>query len=114
MPTITSGLTPFSIGIDPTGRFAYAANIDSDSVSAYNINPSTGVLSAMSVPSITVVGSQPTSVKVDPTGRFAYVVNSAAGNLSAYNVDAGTGAFSPMSVPTVGTGTNPQIIVFSR
>src|SRR5207244_10342622 len=35
-----AGMYPFSVAVDPTGRFAYVANEGSQSVSAYTIDPS--------------------------------------------------------------------------
>ena len=43
-PNVAAGGNPFSVTVDPTGRFAYVANAGSDDVSAYTINPTTGAL----------------------------------------------------------------------
>ena len=39
-----AGLRPFSVVVDPTGKFAYVANYGSNNVSAYTINAATGAL----------------------------------------------------------------------
>jgi len=40
----SAGQGPFSVTVDPTGRFAYVANVDSNNVSAFTIDGLTGVL----------------------------------------------------------------------
>jgi 6-phosphogluconolactonase (cycloisomerase 2 family) len=42
--TIPAGLSPISIAIDPSGKFAYVANFDSHNVSMYRIDAATGAL----------------------------------------------------------------------
>jgi 6-phosphogluconolactonase (cycloisomerase 2 family) len=43
-----AGTTPYYVTLDPSGRFAYVANSNSKSVSAYEIDAASGVLSAVS------------------------------------------------------------------
>ena len=57
----TTGDGPISVRVDPTGKFAYVANFDSDGLSAYTINPNTGALSALSGPPFTA-GDGPNSI----------------------------------------------------
>ena len=42
-----AGFAPFSVAVDPSGRFAYVANVNSGNVSGYTIDPSTGALTAI-------------------------------------------------------------------
>ncbi|QRY35144.1 beta-propeller fold lactonase family protein (plasmid) [Variovorax sp. PDNC026] len=59
---------------EPPSRFAYVSNGDSNSVSAYTVDASTGALRAattLSVPS-------PYALTVDPSGRFVYVSSTSA------------------------------------
>ena len=39
-------MNPSSVTVDPSGRFAYVTNANSDDVSAYTIDPATGALTA--------------------------------------------------------------------
>lgn len=55
-----AGAQPISIAIDSSGQYAYVANKGDNTVSAYNINASTGVLTSLSTPTST--GLQPSSV----------------------------------------------------
>lgn len=104
--TATTGLNPYSIAIDPTGRYAYVTNQGSDSVSQFTVGAN-GVLTAMSTPSVPS-GSLPYKVTIDPTGRYVYVANLAtsttAGSVSQYTIGAG-GALVPMTPPTVNVGS---------
>ena len=54
-------------------RFAYVANYDDNTVSAYTVNPTTGQLRHNGY---VAAGINPASVTVDPSGKFAYVANS--------------------------------------
>jgi 6-phosphogluconolactonase len=50
------------------------ANVYSNNVSAFTINPSTGALTEIAG-SPFAAGMMPRSVVVDPSGKFAYVVS---------------------------------------
>ena len=73
-----AGRAPNVLGIDPAGRFAYAANLYDGSASAYNIDALTGALTEMSASPFALGSSTdptptyPSSVAIDPSGRFAY------------------------------------------
>src|SRR6202011_4611787 len=102
-PATVGGLFPFSVTVDPTGRYAYVANYSfTNSVSQYTIGAG-GALSAMS-PATAGGGAPPYSVTVDPTGRYAYVANRSDNTVSQYTIGAG-GALSAMTPATVGAGT---------
>ncbi len=92
---VTTGKDPFSVIVDPSGRFAYVANVSDNTVSAYTINSSTGALSTVGG-SPFKAGVNPISVTVDPSGRFAYVANE-GGNVSAFTIDSSTGALSAVA-----------------
>ena len=101
--TITAGgVSPQSIAVDPTGKFAYVANqgcsnSDFGNVSTYSIDATTGVLTSTGPP-------EPSndegghSVTVDPFGKFAYVASwgegDTPGSLSAYTLNVTTGALT--------------------
>ena len=103
--TATTGRSPYSIAIDPTGTYAYVTNQGDDTVSQFTINAN-GTLSPLGTPVNT--GSKPYQVTVDPTGHYVYVANLAsagtAGGVSQYTI-SGTGTLVPMSTPLVTTTT---------
>jgi YVTN family beta-propeller protein len=101
--TITAGgVSPQSIAVDRTGKFAYVANEgcgDSTfgNVSMYTIDSSTGALASIGPP-VASNDEGGHSVTVDPFGKFAYVANwgegDTAGSISAYSIDATTGGLT--------------------
>jgi 6-phosphogluconolactonase len=99
--TYTNQDYPVSITVDPTGKFAYIANMNSDNISAYTINSATGALTEV-IGSPFATGSTPQSITVDPTGKFVYVVNRGDNNISAYTIDSLTGALTNQTYFTSG------------
>src|SRR6266849_4011020 len=110
-----AGSFPFSVAVDPTGKFAYVANACgvtctvSGNVSAYTIDSTTGALSP--VPgSPFAAGSTPIAVAVDPSGKFAYVANANSTNVSAYTINNTTGALSPVPGSPFAAGAAPRSV----
>src|SRR5712692_2249230 len=101
-----AGSLPFSVAVDPSGKFAYVANAISNNVSAYSIDSTTGVLSPVPGSPFSA-GLFPVSVAVDPSGKFAYVANQFSSNVSAYSIDSTTGALSPVPGSAFAAGSNP-------
>jgi DNA-binding beta-propeller fold protein YncE len=95
--------------VDPTGKFAYVANFDSENVSGYSIG-SNGALTPVAG-SPFAAGQNTESVAVDPTGKFAYVPNfgdfGVPGTVSGYSI-ASNGALLPVpgSPFAAGDGAN--------
>jgi YVTN family beta-propeller protein len=109
------GNFPNSIAVDPSGKFAYAADGGalptgsfggSNNVSMYTIDGTTGALTSMGM---IAAGSGPDFVAVHPSGKFAYVTNFGSNDVSMYTIDATTGALT--STGTMATGTAPQSVV---
>ena len=105
---LLAGTNPLSVTVDPSGKFAYVANLNSDNVSGYTINATTGAQRRrrLAVPR----GNQSSSVTVDPSGKFAYVANTGTNNVSAYTINASTGALSAVAGSPCLAGTNPQSV----
>src|SRR5262245_22772675 len=87
---------PASITVDPDGRSAYVANLKSNDVSAYRIDPASGMLRPVAG-SPFATGTQPIAVAIDSRSRFVYVPNQLSGTLSAYRMDAASGALAPVA-----------------
>ena len=104
-PTVATGTGPKSIAVNPAGTFAYVAaqeiNVNINNVSMYAINATTGVLTALTTP--TVATFQPYSIAVNPAGTFAYVAND-GGIVSMYAINATSGVLTALATPTVDTG----------
>jgi len=92
--TITStGLNPYSVAIDPTGRFLYTANNGDQTISQFAINTSTGALTTVS--NAIVAFNSIWRIIVDPTGRFAYALHSNT-RLVQYSINQTTGVLTSL------------------
>lgn len=111
--SVPSGNTPFGMAVDPSGRFLYAANRNSNDVSAYRIDPKTGMLTAVPGQPFAVTGNVPNSVTVDRTGRFAYTANQADNTITFFTIDRTTGALGT-GVNLTSTGNGPQFLALSN
>ncbi len=121
--SVESGINTRSIAVDPSGRFAYAADrgVDADSgpdtISMYTIDLDTGALTPCATPTI-AAGNQPVSVAVHPSGKFAYAANYGSGSdsgndtVSIYRIDRETGALSPAATASATAGDKPHCIAF--
>jgi 6-phosphogluconolactonase len=103
---------PFSLAADPNGKFLYVVNAaytppDLCNVSAYRIDPDSGVLEQLPGSPFTA-GVESDFVAVDPRGKFAYVANFGDGTIGTFAIDAGTGALTqaPNSPFAAGPGPN--------
>ena len=110
---VTTGTSPESIAVDPSGKFAYVANNSNfvsgsplGSVSVYTIDAKTGVLTSMGA--AVAAGTGARSITVTPSGKFAYVAGSF--NVSAYAIDPATGALSEVVGSPFAAGTNPSSV----
>src|SRR5208282_1840651 len=75
---------PYASAIDPSGRFLYVTDTDSNTVYAFTIDPVKGGLTLITGSPFTgPTGNgfngfaEPRSVEVDPSGQFLYIVNDA-------------------------------------
>jgi 6-phosphogluconolactonase len=97
---------PTAVTVDPSGRFAYAADT-LGTISAYDIDSSSGALNPICGGSTGITcpsaGTYPTSVTVDPSGKFAYAVDTVGGYIYAYTIDQTTGALGVGTAVLAGT-----------
>ncbi len=90
--------------IDSSGKFAYAANYNSNSISVYKIEDTGALTAVMAV----AAGTNPDYVTIDPSGKFAYASNTGSGNISVYAIDQTTGALTAGTA--VAAGSNPASV----
>jgi len=88
-----------STGTSPKDNYAYVANNYSNTVSPYNINATSGVLTSSGA--VEPTGFGPSSVAVDAAGKFAYVTNQTSASVTAYSIASGVLA----ALPDVDSGT---------
>ena len=104
-----AGTAPASVGVDPSGKFAYVANNGANTVTAYTIDSVTGALTF--VANTAATGTFLQSVTVDPSGKFAYVAHSGGGSVSAYGIDAVTGALTAVGAAVPAGSDSMSVIV---
>jgi 6-phosphogluconolactonase (cycloisomerase 2 family) len=100
--TVSAGIDPSAIAIDPAGRYAFVANYTSNDVSAYALDGNSGTLRPVPCVGATCnngnfrTGSNPRSVVIDPRGRMVLVA--CADRVSFLLVDQATGALHEVGV----------------
>lgn len=104
--TLPAGANPEHIAPDVSGRYAYVTGND-DQVFGYNINNTTGALTAMAhspflCPSCATQGLSP-----DSSGKFLYVADRF--HVTGYSINATTGVLTelPTSPYLTGAGSDP-------
>ena len=122
-----TGITPSiglaSVSVDPSSKYVYAANSESDDVLIYAIQSDgdlvlvpcaagPGVICGTPNSSAFATGNQPRFVAVDPGGKYAYVANALDNDVSQYNI-AADGTLTQMTTPTVPVGSGPWSITIS-
>jgi 6-phosphogluconolactonase (cycloisomerase 2 family) len=101
VPPNPGSCAPWSVALDPSGKFAYVANeggFAPTSVSMYAIDPTTGDLTFIGIVGVEA-RYRATAVAVDPLGRFAYVGSSTGlpngvSVVATYTIDPTTGALT--------------------
>lgn len=94
---------PYAHSITPSadGRFAYAADLGTDTIYTYRIDSAAGTLAASSSVALEP-GSGPRHFALSPDSRHAYVINELSNTLTTFALDAATGALKPLqTVPTL-------------
>ncbi len=81
------------IQIDKSGRFLYASNRGQNAITEFQIDKSTGKLTA--VQNISTGGRTPRNFAIDPTGRYLLVGNQDSNNMALFNIDSVTGRLTP-------------------
>lgn len=103
--TATTGSTPRSIAIDPTGRFLYTANSGDSTISMFRIAAANGSLTQIGAP--VAAGASPTSIAADYSGKFVYVVSGNTNSVLTYAINPTTGALSLTGAAAAPTGATP-------
>ncbi len=107
-PTVASRVAPFGVAVSPGGESAYIVNTNSDRVSQYDIDPSTGRLSPKVRATVPTVEA-PEFIAVSPNGRSAYVTNGGASHdISQYNINPLNGRLVPKTPAAVVVPTTPE------
>ena len=105
---------PWSIAVDPEGRFAYVANRGGNTISAYAIDGTTGTLTPVPGSPFeqgpATSGDLPVSVALDPAGKFVFVANYNSQTVRAYQINQNTGALTQAPGSPFPAGLSPQSV----
>lgn len=95
------------IHITPDGRFLYASERTTSTLTAYKVDAASGKLTTIgSVPT----EKQPRGFHVDPTGRYLAAVGELSDSMTVYRIDQSSGALAKLkSYPT---GKKPNWVEF--
>ena len=80
--------------VDPSGKYAYVANLESSTVVAYSIDQDSGALTR--VGSYAAGATASDFVTADPSGQFVYVGND-WGTVAGFRIDPATGSLTKMA-----------------
>lgn len=81
------------IQIDKSGRFLYTSNRGQNTITEFQIDRSTGKLTA--VQNISTEGKTPRNFVIDPTGRYLLAANQDSNNIVLFEIDSATGRLTP-------------------
>jgi 6-phosphogluconolactonase (cycloisomerase 2 family) len=101
---------PIALTIDPFGRFVYVSGgtFSTGTISAFTVNPVTGVLLPAPVPTYSLGGAADGIVE-DPTGRFLYA-SVGPDFVAGYSIDPVTGTLTPVPGSPFSAGGNAVAI----
>jgi 6-phosphogluconolactonase len=113
--SVATNPRPVSIALHPSKNFLYVPNLTSNTVSGYNIDHTTGILSPIGTAQPpTPVQIQPVAVGINAAGTFLYVLNQGSASISAFSVDPTHGLLTQIAGSPFPTAVNPQSMVVSQ
>jgi 6-phosphogluconolactonase (cycloisomerase 2 family) len=92
-------LGPVALAVDTTKNFLYAAEMNSNEISQYRINPGSGSLSALS-PAAVSTGTSPVSIAIHPNGLYLYTANVGSDSINGFRISVQSGTLSPIQTAT--------------
>jgi len=96
------------IAVHPSGKFLYASNRGHNSIVAYRIDPSNGLLSLIGHTTANI--NFPRNFAIDPSGASLYVANQKGDSIVQFRIDPATGKLAPTGHVT--RSITPVAIVF--
>jgi len=104
------GETPYALTINPSGKYAYVANLISGTVSVIDIDPNSPT--ANEVVETLVVGTAPTDIAMGPGGDRVVVANAGSQDLSLIDSGEGSETFNQV-LATIGVGASSRTVSIS-
>jgi 6-phosphogluconolactonase len=106
-----------SIKVDPTGKFALAADLGCDKLFVYRLDQQRGTLTETDATIDLPAGSGPRHFVFYPNGKFAYVLNELLNTVAVFSYDGSQGKLEPLqTISTLpddftGENTSAEIVV---
>ena len=100
------------IHLTPDGKFLYASERTSSTLTAFSVDPKTGVLTSInSFPT----EKQPRGFNIDPTGRYLLSVGQLSNSMTSYAIDKASGKLTKLKEYPMGKNPNwVEIVSFPR
>ena len=95
--TASANVTSVAVTCRTTGKFLYTANHGDGTITAYSINPTTGVLTSNSGGVDIPDGTHPAAVSLAPNGKWAFSASDKGQKIHAFTIDQSTGALTDTS-----------------
>ena len=94
LPTDFQGTsTAAEIEVDKSGRYLYASNRGSNSITVFGVDPQKGTLTRLQVAS--TLGKDPRNFQIDPAGKYLIAANQNTDQLVLMKIDPHTGQLTP-------------------
>ena len=102
-----------AILVDAGNRFAYAADLGTDKVNIFDLDPATGRLEPAAVPWVTAVpGSGPRHMAFNRKGSMLYLAEELTSTVSVFSISSADGSLTPLQrLPTLPEGFDGQSTV---
>jgi len=101
--------SPSSLAVEPSARFAYVTNFTEETISAFAINQSSGVLTAIAGSPFPAPGN-PVMLAIEPSGKYMYTSNQGTANVSGFAISS-TGAITALAGSPYPSGPAPVAII---
>jgi 6-phosphogluconolactonase (cycloisomerase 2 family) len=109
------GVNPNGLAVDPSGKYLYVANTQSQSISILSILPSGALEDNVQGSPLADIYTDPVSLLLDPKGQFLYVANNGSNNVAVYSIDSSTGLPTALTTSTSAfaftTESSPSFLV---
>jgi 6-phosphogluconolactonase (cycloisomerase 2 family) len=105
----TANVVSVNVSCIPT-QFVYADS--GGDIYGFSVDPSTGLLTALSS-SPFVVGNSPATMVLNPAGTFLYVALGSSNELDVFAVDPDTGTLTPVSGAAAPAGIDPFAVAMA-
>jgi 6-phosphogluconolactonase len=88
--------------------FAFISNTNSNNISVFQIDESTGKMAPVVGSPFPVGDGGPEFLAVDPSHKFLFVGNSSGSTVSAFQINSSSGALTPVAGSPFASGTRPE------